>query len=285
MKNMNLLLNRRSFVIAGAAILSSTPRFLHAAPGCTLTPEAEEGPYYVDYLKARADVTEGRPGVPLKLRIAIVDAKRCEPLKDAAVDIWHCDAGGVYSGFTANGGGDGAGRGFGPPAASGPAGPGGFGPGGGGRGGRGGPGGPGGRGQGPSDETRFLRGIQLTNTQGVAEFATIYPGWYAGRTIHIHLKVHLGGKAASDKYAGGHVSHTGQLFLPEDLTEQIAKMEPYSKHSNVHRTLHSEDNIFMRQGGKQSMMTLDRLQKGSNAGGFLADIVVAVDPDATPARF
>jgi len=94
---MNLLLNRRSFVIAGAAILSSTPRLLKAAPGCTLTPEAEEGPYYVDYLKARADVTEGRPGVPLKLRIAIVDAKRCEPLKDAAVDIWHCDAGGVFN--------------------------------------------------------------------------------------------------------------------------------------------------------------------------------------------
>jgi len=268
-------LNRRSFVIAGAAILSSTPRLLKAAPGCTLTPEAEEGPYYVDYLKARADVTEGRPGVPLKLRIAIVDAKRCEPLKDAAVDIWHCDAGGVYSGFTANGGGDNAGRGFGLPQAGGP----------GGRGGRGGPGGPGGRGRGPSDETRFLRGIQLTNNQGIAEFATIYPGWYAGRTIHIHLKVHLGGNAATEKYAAGHVSHTGQLFLPEDITEQIAKMEPYLKHSTVHRTLHSEDNIFMRQGGKQTLMTLDRLQNGSNSGGFLADIVVAVNPDATPAVF
>jgi protocatechuate 3,4-dioxygenase beta subunit len=104
---------------------------------------------------------------------------------------------------------------------------------------------------GPSDETRFLRGIQLTNNQGIAEFATIYPGWYAGRTIHIHLKVHLGGNAATEKYAAGHVSHTGQLFLPEDITEQIAKMEPYLKHSTVHRTLHSEDNIFMRQGGKQ----------------------------------
>ena len=277
MKNINLHLNRRAFVITGAAILSSTPRFLKAVPECTLTPEAEEGPYYVDYLKARADVTDGRPGVPLKLRIAIVDAKRCEPLKDAAVDIWHCDAGGVYSGFTANGGGGSAGKGFGLPSAGGPGGFGG--------GGRGGRGGPGGRGQGPSDETRFLRGMQLTNKQGVAEFATIYPGWYAGRTIHIHLKVHLGGNPESEKYSGGHVSHTGQLFLPEEITEQIAKMEPYSKHSSVHRTLHSEDSIFMRQGGKQSLMALDRLQKGSNAGGFLADIVVAVNPDAAPAAF
>jgi protocatechuate 3,4-dioxygenase beta subunit len=275
MNNTNLHLNRRSFVIAGAAILSSVPRFLKAAPGCTLSPEAEEGPYYVDYLKARSDVTEGHIGIPLQLRIAVVDANRCEPLKDAAVDIWHCDAGGVYSGFTASGGGDNAARGFGPPPVDSRGGPG--------RGGSGGRGG--GRGQGPSDETRFLRGVQLTDKQGVAKFATLYPGWYAGRTIHIHLKVHLGGNAASEKYAGGHVSHTGQLFLPEEITEQIAKMEPYSKHANVHRTLHTEDNIFMNQGGKQTMMALDRLQKGSNADGFLADIVLAVDPDATPGVF
>jgi protocatechuate 3,4-dioxygenase beta subunit len=198
-----------------------------------------------------------------------VDAKRCEPLEAAAVDIWHCDATGIYSGFTANGGGDDAGRGYGR--------------------GRGGPGGPGGRGggrgEGPIDETRFLRGIQITNRQGIAEFATVYPGWYAGRTIHIHLKVHLGGSAGAERYAGGHVSHTGQLFLPEDITEQIATMDPYVKHSNVHRTLHSEDNIFRQQGGAQSMLGLERLQKGSNSGGFVADVVLAVDPEATPAAF
>jgi len=135
------------------------------------------------------------------------------------------------------------------------------------------------------DETRFLRGVQITNRQGIAEFATLYPGWYAGRTIHIHLKVHVGGSAAAERYAGGHVSHTGQLFLPEDITEQIAKMEPYLKHSNVHRTLHSEDNIFRQQGGAQSMMTLERLQKGFNTGGFVADVVLAVNPEATPNRF
>jgi protocatechuate 3,4-dioxygenase beta subunit len=135
------------------------------------------------------------------------------------------------------------------------------------------------------DETRFLRGVQLTNRQGIAEFATLYPGWYAGRTIHIHLKVHVGSSAAAESYPGGHVSHTGQLFLPEDITEQIAKMDPYVKHSNVHRTLHGEDHIFSQQGGSQSMLTLERLQKGSNAGGFVADVVLAVDAEATPAVF
>jgi protocatechuate 3,4-dioxygenase beta subunit len=278
MKNMDLQLrdlkfglklNRRVFMIGGAAAISTASRILTAAPRCVLTPEQEEGPYYVDFGKARRDVTEGKTGVPLQLRVALVDAKRCEPLEAAAVDIWHCDATGIYSGFTANGGGDDAGRGYGR--------------------GRGGPGGPGGRGggrgEGPIDETRFLRGIQITNRQGIAEFATVYPGWYAGRTIHIHLKVHLGGSAGAERYAGGHVSHTGQLFLPEDITEQIATMDPYVKHSNVHRTLHSEDNIFRQQGGAQSMLGLERLQKGSNSGGFVADVVLAVDPEATPAAF
>jgi protocatechuate 3,4-dioxygenase beta subunit len=267
MKNMDLQLNRRAFMIGGAAVITTASRVLSAAPRCALTPEQEEGPYYVDFGKARRDVTEGKPGVPLQLRVALVNSKTCEPLDAAAVDIWHCDATGIYSGFTANGGGDDAGRGFGPPS------------------GRGGGRGRGLRGQGPVDETRFLRGIQITNRQGIAEFSTVYPGWYAGRTIHIHLKVHLGGSAGAERFSGGHVSHTGQLVLPEDFTEQIAKMDPYVKHSNVHRTLHSEDNIFRQQGGAQSMLGLERLQKGSNAAGFVADVVLAVDPEATPSAF
>ncbi len=275
MRHSNWLINRRAFLLGGTALISGASRLLKAAPSCTLIPEQEEGPYYVDFGKARRDVTEGRPGIPLQLRIALVDAVRCEPLENAAVDIWHCDALGVYSGFTSNGGGDRGGRGPGsPPGGRGgpPAGP-------------GGPRGRGGRGQGPMDETRFLRGVQLTNRQGIAEFVSLYPGWYAGRTIHIHLKVHVGGGLASERYSGGHVSHTGQLFLQEEITDQIAKLEPYVNHTSVHRTLHSEDNIFRNQGGAKSMMSLDRLQKGSNSGGFAAEILLAVNPDASPAVF
>ena len=262
MKNSFLHIDRRAFLLGGTALISGAAKLLSAAPTCTLVPEQEEGPYYVDFKKARRDVTEGRPGIPLQLRIALLDAVRCEPLQNAAVDIWHCDAVGVYSGFTANGGGEGGGRGFG-----------------------GAPRGRGGRGQGPGDETRFLRGVQLTNKQGVAEFVTLYPGWYAGRTIHIHLKVHVGGTIDGEKLAGGHVSHTGQVFLPEDITEQIAKLDPYTTHSNVHRTLHSEDNVFRNQGGSKSMMSLERLQKSSNSAGFAAEISLAVNPEATPAVF
>jgi protocatechuate 3,4-dioxygenase beta subunit len=200
----------------------------------------------VDSAKLRPDITEGRPGVPLRLRIALVDAKTCMPLENAAVDIWHCDAAGVYSGFTSMGSG----------------------------------GGPGGRGRSREiDETRFLRGVQLSGKQGIVDFTTIYPGWYQGRTIHIHLKVHWGGKAVNETYGGGHVAHTGQLFLPEDITADVAKMAPYASHSGVHRTLQGEDMIFRSQHGSAGLMTLERLSKGTNAGGFLATATVADDPE------
>ena len=49
----------------------------------------------------------------------------------------------------------------------------------------------------------FMRGVQLTNANGLVRFTTVYPGWYSGRAVHIHVKVHIGGK----------VVHTGQFFF------------------------------------------------------------------------
>src|SRR5881398_1010777 len=68
---------------------------------CILTPEQTEGPYYIAKEKLRRNITDGRPGTPLTLRLAVVDAKTCRPIKGAVVDIWHCDASGIYSGFGA----------------------------------------------------------------------------------------------------------------------------------------------------------------------------------------
>ncbi len=237
-----------------------------------MTSEQEEGPYYVDDETLRRDITEGKPGVPLVLAVALVDAKTCAPLRNAALDIWHCDATGVYSGFTAVSPDGGPG---------GPGGPG-RGPGGPGRGfgGPGGPGGPGGRGSREIDATRFLRGVQLTDESGRAEFSTLYPGWYSGRAIHIHLKAHIGG-AAAQKYAGGHVAHTGQVFFPEDLTARIARLEPYAKRLAVHRTTQVEDHVFNEQHGSECMLTMERLGK-TDSDGFRATVTLAVDPEANP---
>ena len=68
------------------------------AVSCVLAPEQTEGPYYLDDQKIRRDITDGKTGVPLALRLTVVDASTCRPLKSAAVDVWHCDAAGVYPG-------------------------------------------------------------------------------------------------------------------------------------------------------------------------------------------
>ena len=62
---------------------------------CVLTPEQTVGPYYLDLDKIRRDITEGRAGTPLTLRMTVVDASTCRPIRNAAVDIWHCDASGL----------------------------------------------------------------------------------------------------------------------------------------------------------------------------------------------
>src|SRR5919199_82956 len=75
-----------------------------AGAACVLTPEQTEGPYYIPREKLRRNITEGRPGIPLVLNLRVVDASTCKPIKGAAVDIWHADAGGAYSGFGAGSG-------------------------------------------------------------------------------------------------------------------------------------------------------------------------------------
>jgi hypothetical protein len=133
------------------------------------------------------------------------------------------------------------------------------------------------------DASRYLRGVQVTDNLGRAEFATLYPGWYSGRAIHIHLKVHIFSAFRGTKDIGGHVSHTGQLFFPEDVTADIAKLEPYATRLHIPRTLQSEDGIFTDEHGSGSLLELARLDKRSNAGGVFATVTLAVDPEATPA--
>jgi protocatechuate 3,4-dioxygenase beta subunit len=203
-----------------------------AAKSCKLTPEVTEGPFYVALERIRKDITEGRPGVPLTLKIRVVDVKRCAPIHAAAVDIWHCDAGGLYSDEASNG---------------------------------------------TSGQT-YLRGVQLTNKKGYATLKTIYPGHYAGRATHIHLKVHLGGRARGGRLRGGHVSHTGQLFFAEPANASVYALSPYSS-DTAQRTLNSSDSIYSQAGGSSAELTL----KGSASSGFVGTIVLGVNPKATPA--
>lgn len=87
----------------GTTTASSTTTAATTAPAttvsCVLTPEMTEGPYYIGSEPIRSDITEGKPGTPLRLVLTVVDATTCRPIPNAAVDIWHADALGNYSGF------------------------------------------------------------------------------------------------------------------------------------------------------------------------------------------
>jgi protocatechuate 3,4-dioxygenase beta subunit len=216
---------------AGLAVLG-TGRWIRpttaSAAVCVLSPEQTEGPYYIAKEKVRSNITEGHPGTSLRLRLKVQDAATCKPIKGAAVDIWHCDAGGLYSGFEA--------------ASSGAPG-----------------------GSGPTDKHTFLRGIQFTNSKGIAQFHSIYPGWYRGRTVHIHVKVHL------DRAVVGHVVHTGQLYFSDTLTAKVYRSSPYKARATQRDTFNSTDGIY-RSGGPQS--TLSMVHDGH--GGFIGTITLGV---------
>jgi len=105
----------------------------------------------------------------------------------------------------------------------------------------------------------FMRGIQPTNANGVAHFATVYPGWYQGRTVHIHVKVHLGGT----------VVHTGQLFFNDVLTDAVYTKTPYSTRG-ARTTRNANDSIYVN-GGSRSMLTVKKA-----ATGYIGAVVMGV---------
>jgi len=83
---------------APAAPAATSARLI-AGTACPVTPEQTEGPFYFDPELVRQDIAEGKAGVPLRLRLQIVDAAACAPSRRARVDIWRCDAAGAYSGY------------------------------------------------------------------------------------------------------------------------------------------------------------------------------------------
>ena len=96
----------------------------------------------------------------------------------------------------------------------------------------------------------YLRGIQRTDARGLALFKTVYPGWYAGRAVHIHVKVH----------AGGNVVHTGQLFFRDAFTDAVYRRAPYKARGGPDM-LNADDSIYAA-GGSRSLLTMRAAGKG-----------------------
>jgi protocatechuate 3,4-dioxygenase beta subunit len=144
---------------------------------CVVTPQLTEGPYFVDEGLNRSDIRTdpatgaARPGVPLELTIALsqMASTSCAPLAGALVDVWHCDALGVYSDVAQQG----------------------------------------------STGHAFLRGYQVSAASGVVRFATIYPGWYQGRAVHLHFKIRTNPTGSRG------LEVTSQMFFDDALTDIV----------------------------------------------------------------
>lgn len=92
----------------------------------------------------------------------------------------------------------------------------------------------------------------------------------------------MGGNASGDTYEGGSVAHTGQLFFPEDVTDEIATLDPYVNYGDVQLVRHAEDGIY-GQAGEGFIVELTPLVEGGSAeDGFVAEISLGVDPNSTP---
>lgn len=213
---------RRVLALAALAPAAALPRSAHA-DALVLTPQVTQGPYWFDPKLLRSDITEGRPGVPARVRMTVLDQTGA-PIRGARVEIWHCDASGLYSGYEGQGDDRKAGT----------------------------------KGQ------TFLRGGQLTDASGVAAFRTIWPGWYEGRTPHIHAKVFLDTRTTL----------TCQLFVPDALSEYLYENVPAYKRPRKRDTLNSNDGIAL-QGGAAMVAAV---KEGKDA--YEIALTVAVDPGA-----
>jgi protocatechuate 3,4-dioxygenase beta subunit len=194
--------------------------------------EQDEGPYHRDAQPLRRDIVEDRDGVPLQLGVRLAGDDNT-PVQDAVLEIWQCDAFGRYSGFP-------------PPddsavvtAANAP------------------------RGEYLADQT-FLRGRQHSDEAGMVEFRTIYPGWYPGRTVHIHVMVHVGA-----------TTFTSQLYFPDDLSDHVLTITPYAERPG-RDTTNGTDEIFPT-GGDPAVLDVT-----PDGGGYRAAICLILPTASGP---
>jgi protocatechuate 3,4-dioxygenase beta subunit len=119
---------------------------------------------------------------------------------------------------------------------------------------------------------KFLRGVQLSDAAGAVTFKTIYPGWYAGRVCHIHLKVRTGGTASGPSYStsGSQSAFGGQLFFPTAINEALRSV--YSQDTNPF-TNNADDRVYTSQHGARGLLSLN----GTLDAGFAGSIVVNVN--------
>jgi protocatechuate 3,4-dioxygenase beta subunit len=200
---------------------SSSSSSTSANSSCVVTPSLTEGPYFVDERLNRSDLRSDpatgavKAGVPLAItmKLSQMSASSCAALAGAVVDMWHCDAVGVYSDIA----------------------------------------------QQNTVGQKFLRGYQVSDSNGNVQFTTVYPGWYQGRAVHIHFKVRTTPSASSG------LEFTSQMFFDESLTDVVHAQAPYNQKGR-RDTTNTADGIY-QGGGSQVLIPLSA-SGGGYAGTF-----------------
>lgn len=164
----------------------------------------------------------------------------CLPVTTAMVEIWHTNSTGVYGGIVASGNGVGTAD--------------------------------------PSNAfNTYWRGLQHADSSGVAQFTTIFPGHYTGRTTHIHVLAHLNGAVtASGKYSGGTNAHVGQLFFDQTLISQVEAMSPYSSNTQA-LTANAGDSIFLSEAASSDPVVEYSLLGSTVADGIFAWVAFGIN--------
>ncbi|MFG1610571.1 hypothetical protein [Actinoplanes sp. NPDC049265] len=181
------------------------------------------GPYYLPNSPSRRDVREDRKGSPLVLRMRAVETGTQRPVAGATVEIWHCDADGAYSGFQR----------YDPtrmPALISLA----------------------LRRFRPVDDARFLRGQQITDDHGYAEFLTIVPGWYTPRVLHIHVRVSVAGR----------VRLMTELYFSDEFAAEIQQLPPYAHRGPGPFSTAHDIEIALKKGSPGSWPSIQPIESG-----------------------
>jgi protocatechuate 3,4-dioxygenase beta subunit len=237
-------LNRKAVLkvlsLAGGGLIAAkctasarTTSAVASSSSCAVTPEGEIGPFFTDdslatynrsNILSNLDGTSTQTGVPLTLTLIVRDGKKsCAVMSGVQVDIWHCNAQGVYSNESVEN----------------------------------------------TVGQTWLRGYQITNSAGAVTFATIVPGWYQGRTTHIHLRVRSSYSAASSTSDG---TNTTQVFFPQSLVERIgATVSGYRSHG-VNTTTNANDHVYTAEVNGVTLLNLS----GSVAAGYTASYAIAL---------
>jgi hypothetical protein len=158
--------------------------------------------------------------------------------------IWHCNSTGVYAGVVATGNGDST--------------------------------------DASNIDKTFLRGLQTTDSDGVVQYTSIFPGYYAGRATHVHVETHLGGEVlANNTYSGGTVAHIGQFFFDQDLITEVNTLSPYTSNTNT-ITENADDRIVSAELENDSDPFLSYVLLGNSVSdGLFMWISLAVNTSAT----